>query len=214
MSWEDVYFERNLEQKDIIKALAHVFKIKEKDVTLYFGDTSSNLDERTQLVCVFNVIRGDFPIHLKIIPQRKLMPRASKRYDILGRLCDQLRCPALVMTRQSNPYIWVLIQAHKNYQYVHLDCDKRDQDDEIVELEIDDYLYKFDHLISLLEEDLGNLITGKDFSVHGFHARVMWYLYADEKSNVLLTLNSIRPEAKRMYREDLIREAIDLVERS
>jgi hypothetical protein len=214
MPWEDVYFERALEQKNIIKALAHVFEVEERYIAIEFGGITGKVEDHISLICGFDIIKGDFPIHLRIAPlQHQVIPGISNPHKIIGQLCEQLNSMALISTMPgSDPYIWVLIRGDGDYQYVSVDEDLFDQPD--MGLEIDDYLYNFSSILPQLEASLGVFITRKHLDYNHFQevkARVLNYSF---KEDLLQALINIRPQAKRMYREDLVQEIIDSLEQS
>jgi hypothetical protein len=219
MTWEDVFFSRNVDPKDIIKALSCIFEIEEQEIVIEYGwGWHDGLDvDHISMLCRLDIIRGDFPIRLEFgfwSGWKKAIPQDSERYSIVGRLCDSLNNPALVTGDADSPFISVLIQGEGDYQYVHLDPDKEAQPTELMELEIDDYLYKFSHPLPKLELELGNLITRKDLDEVDFRDSVSSHSAKTSKEELFRTLNNIRSEAKRMYREDLIQEVIDSLEQS
>jgi hypothetical protein len=209
MSWEDVYFSLNVDPKDIIKALAQVFDIDEDTIVIEYSEGwhAGLEDDHIQMICRLEIVRGEFPIHLEIAPWRSgLVPQDSERYHIIGRLCDLLQNPALVMGDARNPYIWTLIHGEESYQYVDLDGDKLDFEDEI---EVLDYLYRFNRRLTQLEIELGNLITCKDFNIDNrFREFFTSFLRKNSKEDLRPILSNIRLEARRMGREDVIDESI------
>jgi hypothetical protein len=143
MSWQDVYFDRNLNRDEIITGLSQLFHVDSQTVAVQFDTVDLTDTEGLRVVCGVFTQQGEFPTYLEIVPlEAALIPQ--DKYEAIGILCEIFTAYALIpYDMDTNPYTSTLIRKRHDYQKVKLDPDKLDDEQE-EQVYIVEYLEKFD----------------------------------------------------------------------
>jgi hypothetical protein len=136
--WTDLMLDRVVNDRSIVKGMAHVFGLRSADIALVdeIADQPGVMSQDPPVIIERAELAGNFPLQLSIYLRRsELEQRVADPADeqaVVARLCAGWKCSALFSDDAVDPYSWFLMTPTGRLEEVTVDAGRLDDQDAFV----------------------------------------------------------------------------------
>lgn len=120
--WRDIFLDKVITKQPLTLALAKIFQVKPSEIGIISDLTQ--MEENKRLLCEISICQHKFSFMASIyLLDKQLQP--SNDIELVGKLCAQLDCRALVEDiHEIAPSIMFLVNPNGTYHHISIDADE------------------------------------------------------------------------------------------